>query len=416
MVEKIYLYIHVIALVVLGIATMITGETYGGATDVHFSAITIGVLFLVYLYTYFIMYMFYRKTKDNLPSIKHFPKITVDKNRLHIFYFISLLISFIGVTIFKIGIVDNIQPDIKFSFLFNLIKFNEFFPIYYIAARDEKKPIYWLNIIFYMIIRTLQGWSGWIIMIFFMELLFILKKDNFLVKTIKKLKSFILSIGAILGGTMVYYLFIPLRESIRHGGSYQWFKMSFFDAIVRLVERLSNFPVFTSAWQNIEDIIRCYQSQNIFLSEFRTIFAPLLPSFIMKNKEMRSMGNLVQQAMWPTLTNGTSTGMGFSAYWYSLFRCSFWDFIFTLAIFIIGFYISCSLLKAFNNEDNDMRILYFMLLMQIASGSTVAHMVGYGYPAALYLIFFMILFGVIKLEFDEVIKSKFKFIKRRTNK
>lgn len=194
----------------------------------------------------------------------------------------------------------------------------------------------------------------------------------------------------------MYWLLIPLREAIRYGGKMEYYTITFWESMRRLVERLNNFPVYTSAWQNAETIAAFYHKQSILLAEFKSMFAPVVPSFLMPNKDIRVLGNLVQQAMWPTLENGTSTGFGFLMYWYTLLKCDFVDFMVCAITFIIGSIVTCAILKAFDNKDHDMRILWFIYLVSVAGGSSLSQLFGYGYLAALYLVVIMLLCGVIK--------------------
>lgn len=376
---------------------MITGETYGEAINVTISTLGIFILLVIYLLTYVMIYQFYKKTKYNMPRIKYFPVFKINRKRMHVFIFICLFICTLGTVCFDIGKVNG-TVTITYSVLFNLIKVNEFFPIYYIIARDEKKKIYWINIVLYCVMKTLQGWSGWIFIVAILELFLRLKKDRGWLKRIFSIFRTKLMAGiGIVAGALLYYYASPFKNSVRYGMNVKYFRLTLWESFTVLIERFCNFGVYTSAWQNVREIIRCYNAQGIFLSEFKTIFTPLLPSFLMTNKDIRGMGNLVQQAMWPTLKNGTSTGYGFLAYWYTLFRCSIIDFIICALMFIFCFLLTCSILKAFDNEDHDIRILYFMLLVSIANGSSLSQLIGYGYIASLYLIVFMFLFGVIKV-------------------
>lgn len=397
MVESFYLAIYVISLLIIGIATMITGDTYGEAINVHIGAAGIFVLLVVYLLTYILINQFYKKTRYDMPRIKGFPKFEINREKIHSFIFICLVICTVGTVMFDIGRVKGTVVTVL-SPLFSMIKVTEFFPIYYIIAREEKKKLYWINIVLYCVMRTMQGWSGWIMTIAVLELFMRLKKNRGWLKNIfRTFKAKVLSVVGIVAGGFIYYFAYPYKNAVRYETSAELFKITIWESFTKLIERFCNFAVFTSVWQNIDDIISCYKKQGIFLSEFKIIFSPILPSFIMRNKDIRGIGNLVQQAMWPTLENGTSTGCGFLAYWYSLFRCSFLDFVVCVAMFLFCFLLTCSILNAFDNEGHDVRILYFMFLIGIANGSSLSNLIGYGYIASLYLILFMFLFGAIRV-------------------
>lgn len=396
MAEILYFSIYVISLIIIGIATMVTGKTFGEAENVNIDATGIFILLLVYLLTYAFFYSYYKKTENNIICIKKFPKFVFNKKRIHTFYFVCLLISFWGTSMFGVGKL-HAEVTTSFGFLFNIIKFSEFFPIYYVAAREKNKRLYWINILIYCILRTTQGWIGWIMQIAIMELFFRCKERGWIRRIVKLFRAKFLAMFGILFGTGLYYYVLPLKNVIRNGGKISDYSMSLFETFMALIERFCNFAVFTSAWQNASEIKNKYHVQNIALSEFKTLFIPLVPSFIMKNKEIRSLGNIVQWAMWPTLANRTSTGYGFLMYWYTLFRCSLGDFIICVIIFAFLFLLTCSILKGFDNEDHDIKILYFIFLIDIANGSPIVSIFSYGYIGALYLIVLMVLLGVIKL-------------------
>lgn len=405
MIEVFYLFIYVFSLLLIGVATLVTGETYGEAINVHLDRFTLCILLILYLLTYVLTYWIYRRTQNNFIHIR-VPKFKINKKRIHIFFFCCLIISAIGTMIFGVGKLEAVVTT-NFGFLFNLIKFSEFFPIYYVVARDEKKKLYWINIVLFCLIRTIQGWSGWIMTVAVLELFFQEKKHGLIGKLFRLFKAKIMSLAAIVFGGLTYYYISPLKNAIRYNISMKWFRLTFFESFTALVERFCNFAVYTSAWQNVRGMTLMYNMQGIELAEFKSIFIPLVPSVLMPNKNIRSMGNIVQQAMWPTLENGTSTGYGFWMYWYTLFRCDFVDFIVTFITFIVGCLLTFSILKSFDNEDHDCRILYFMFLVSIANGTGVSQLFGYGYLASIYLIVPMVLFGVIK-----IVHTKMSFERR----
>lgn len=397
MVEIFYLSIYVISLLIIGIATIVTGETYGEATNIHLNGFCIFILLIAYLFTYILFYWFYNKTKNKMPSILGFPRFAVNNKRMHKFYLICLIISFIGTVLFGVGKLGD-EVTTSLSFLFNLIKYYEFFPIYYVAARDKNKKLYWINILLFCVLRTMQGWTSWILQIAVLELFFRCKEKGWIRKIFKLFRSKILAALGIICGAGMYYYVSPLKNMIREGGNISNYRLSFIESFLALIERFCNFAVYTSAWQNTKEMVKLYKFQNVYLSEFKTLFIPLVPSAIMPNKDIRSLGNIVQWAIWSGLPNNTSTGYGFFMYWYTLFRCSFVDFIVSISVSFFLFLLTCSILKAFDNDEHDMKIVYFMFLLSIVNGSPIVQVFSYGFIGAIYLILFMFLFGVIKLK------------------
>ncbi len=397
MTERFYLYIYVFSLLAIGAATIITGNTYGEAGEIRLGAFPIALLLLVYLFAFAAAYYYYKRTWKRMPCFRGFPKLDIDRKRIHWFYLICLVISLLGLVLFDNGRVMGTSST-RFSFLFNLIKYSEFFPIYYVAARDTKKKLYWVNILLYCLVRTLCGWTSWILTVGMLEVFFRVKDRGWLRRTFRAMKSGMIAVAGIACGSLAYFFLFPLKNAVRYTTHIKYFRLTVWESLVALVERFCNFATCLSAWQDRQAIADLYQKQGIFLSEFKTIFSPLVPSFIMRNKDIRGMGNIVLWAVYPNMGNGSGTGYGFLMYWYTLFRCSIADFIACAAIAVVSFLLICTLLKAFDNEAHDMRILYFILLIDLARGSPVSQWIGYGYIASLYLIVFMIFLGVIKMK------------------
>ena len=231
MIEIFYLSIYVFSLLIIGFATIITGGTYGEAIDVNINNIGISILLLVYLSTYIFFYCFYKKTQNNMLRIKKFPIFVINRRLIHGFYFICLLISFIGTYNYGVGKLEA-EVTTNLGFLFNLIKFNEFFPIYYVAAREKNKNLYWINILFFCILRTTQGWTSWIMQIAVLELFFRCKEKGWIRRIFKLFKSKILAALGILCGTGLYYYVSPLKNVIREGGNLSHYKISLFETFM----------------------------------------------------------------------------------------------------------------------------------------------------------------------------------------
>lgn len=397
MVEKFYLSIYIICTLMIGIATIITSETYGEAVNVNLDTRIIFLLLAAYIFTYLAFYCFYKQTKEHIPSIIGNIKLELHQGRIHIFFFIMLLLKIIGVLLFGIGRLYA-EVTTNYSFVFTILKVEEFFPIYYVMARNKKKKMYWINILLFCIVRILQGWSAWVMTIAILELYFKIKEGNYIYKTFKMCNIQILAVFALLIGTIIYNYLRPLKYYIRYGGDISFYTTTIEDTFIALIARFSNFPVFTAAWQNTEIMVRLYQLENIFLSEFRSLFNPLLPSFITGPKDFRTMGNIVQWAQWDDFGLGSSTGYGFFMYWYTLFHCHIIDFIACTSAFIVLFFLTCSILRAFDNKNHDIKILYFMFLIKIAEGTQIQQLFSYGYIGSFYLMIIMWMLGVLKIK------------------
>ena len=332
-----------------------------------------------------------------------FPEFRFNTKRIHKFIFLVLLIKIYGSLILKVGVV-NATVNSSISFVFSMLKIEEFFPIYYVIARDKKRKLYWINIVLYSLLNLVQGWTGFILTIGFIELYFAIKAN----KINEKWKTF-MPLGVpmiLLFGAGIYKFAYPFKWVIRYGGKFSYYRVTFFQSLNKLVERLSNFPLQIIACQNEDTIIDYYRASEKILPEIQCMLRPLVPSFLMPDKDIRPINNLIIKSIYSKLNNKTGSGFGIVMYCKILSKANIMDFFVYIFLLILIFVFISSILKGFDNEENDISIIYYMLLTKLCMSASLEQVFSFGYFGALYMLAIMIFFRVIEVKIYK--KRKYK--------
>lgn len=401
-VEKVILSIYLLPLILIGLATIINNVSYGEAAGLtlQLERPELLLILIIYISVYLLMYLFYKKTCTAIPCIAHFPKMDINTRKIHIFIFFLLIVQIIFTKITGNGVTFSDESNYHSSVwtaMFNALNIVSFFPIYYVMAREKKRKLYWINIILFCALRLIQGWSAFLMEFAIYELFFFWKESRDARKQmIRRLPGWLYSVIAICLGGTAYKIIWPIKNGIRYSAASKYFQVSLGEAILKLTSRLTNFPVTVAAIQETSKMKMLYMSQNHFWGELAQFFYPLVPGGLM-DKSTRPFGNIVLQTFYPDITNTTGTGLGIFTYMYILIRTHFALFIVWTAAFLFLFLVTTSIIAAFNNKDNDGRLLYYMLLIKCVVSGELATVFSYGIIGAMYLIILLILTGEIKL-------------------
>lgn len=395
MTEKLYLYVYILCATILGVATILTGKSYGETNQVQLDSIIVVLLLIIYILAYLLLYHFYYKTQFTIPHIKGFPKFYFTQ-KIHVLVFSALMFKLFGLLAFNIGSSER-NVTTLFSILFNLVKIEEFFPIYYVVSRKTNNKFYWFNLLVFAVLRILQGWTGWILTITILELFLQENEYKGVYIFLSRHSKALLASIAIISGGLIYYFAYPLKNYIRFGGNINYYSLSIEGAVYQLVSRMTSFPVFTAMIQYGKKTIQLYRTQGVFLCEFKSLFRPLIPAFIFRNKDFRVITNLILQAQWPNISNETGTNIGLAGYWILLLRCDVADFVFCLAITLGVLLLIFSIFDAFDDGSHNVRILYFLQIMAFGLGGSLEATLSNGYFGAFYMLLILIIFGGVKI-------------------
>lgn len=400
---KIYMKLYIYAGILMGLAEVIRYESLGEAAGMPLHTDRLDMILLLILQTasLAVIYPLFLAGKDRGVRLKGLSdyRFEINDKRVHTVTFLILAAELIFTLRTGNAVIGRVVTS-RLSFLFNMIKISAWMPLYYVCARDTKKPLYWCNVLLYLMYEFLCGWSGQIIQLVFFEL-FLFVKHGKALRMLKSLFQFssLLTAAAFVAGSFLYSYVFSLKNSIRYSvpfGSIE--PLGFVEGAKQLLSRFTNYPITVAAFQNHERIAQLYRLQNKPFWELESILSPLVPRFLMPNKEYRPLGNLVKQAIWEDNPKGTGTGYNFFMYWANIFECNLGCFVAGIAVFAVLAYISKQVIFAFDNGSKDTELLYFFFLFGIMSETGLSRIFGYGYISLIYTIPFLIVTGAVKIK------------------
>lgn len=400
---RIYRSIYVIATLIIGIMTIVTKKMYGEGVGVTLNldtltlilllAINVGMLLLIIP-----VFNVLKKIRILTDVSYGSHRLVCNQRKIHQFITFILLIQIIFTLRTGNGVVGNTSQasGTILSYVFNVLKINAFMPIYYVAARDTKKKLYWINILLWLIYTILCGWSSYILTIIFLEFFLRAKyKQSSYNQNLLYKSSVLVAVAATLIGGFLYKYLFAIKNTIRYG--FNVAPLSYGEGLSNLISRFSQFPLSIVAWQNNDKIVSLYRSQDISCVDIRAIFRSLVPGSLM-NKNFRTTNNLIIQSMYPDVSNTTSSDYALPLFWMNLIHSSFPDFVVYLLATIILFAITKKIIYWFDDGSGDVDILLFFFIFNFMNGNPPESLFGYGYIGLIYFIPIMILLGVIKVE------------------
>lgn len=397
---KIYTFLYIIAAAIIGIIVIETMQNTGEASvlPVRLDRINIIFLLILHLLTLAVIFPFYKATKNiNLYEKKRGKfQFTFRKKWLHRFVLAILLVQ----TIYVIqagygnagGNFNNTRPCL--TMVLNLMKISSFFPIYFVCAR-EKKFIYWCNTFLFLGMRILQGWSGEILSIIFIEAYLFLKYHRININLEKLLKhALALSSLAIMSGAILYKIVYPLKNYFRGWG---FLGISYYEGLRNLVLRLTSFPIDIVAVQNNQEIATLYQVQGMRYAEIISVFRSLVPNAIFKNKDFSILNAIIMQTIYPDMTGGTSSNYNPFLYAYNLLSADIRGFFIYFIFSIVFFIITKKLLQCLDDGSKDVNILYFIFVFQCFTNGSLEVIYAYGYLGSIYILVLLLIFGIMRV-------------------
>lgn len=400
---KIYCKLNIYAAITIGTIEIVNyvsmGEVKG--LNLQLGRFELFLLLIIQIVMLGLSYPAFLKTKDRTLKIHRGSsyRLEINYKAMHRFMLLLLLANILFTASTGNATLGR-EVTSKVSFIFNIIQVRPLFLIYYVCVRQTKKTVYWINIVLYMVFRFMCGWSGHILTIVFLEAFLRIKYHKIQVNLRWLLKmNGILVVSAFFVGSWMYCFVYPFKNSIRYGYSIGSIPpLSFSAGVEALLSRFTNYPVTVAAVQNHNLIASLYQEQGKLLWEVESIFSPLLPRFIMPNKEFRGLNNIVKWTVFPGMDRTTGSGYNVLVYWANIFECSMGCFLVAIITLIVLFMISKKIIYLFDNGSKDVEILYFMLLYTVFSGSNLSSIFGYGYIPLLYTIPIMVILGIVKVK------------------
>lgn len=373
-----------------------TGIGVGGAEDLRLtvSSMEIFILLLITILIFLFGYLFYVKTR-RIKGIFLFPKLSVNTKKFNSFFLIIVLANIIFLLSTGVGVVGGSATS-SYSWIFSALSIEQLFPFYYLLCREDKGKLFWGNVILFSLFRILQGWTSFLLTIAIFEMFFFFKRHK-LSKLTQISIIFNLPLLFILIGGKVYQYAYVLKNQIRYDIT---FYLSYIDGTIKFVERISNFPMAVTAYQNLNLIKVLYLSETLPIKEVLSIFRPLIPSFLMSYKEFRPINNVVVQSIYSTVSEATSTGIGLPMYITSLFYTDLASGLIWLFLIFFLFITIRSIMLSVERYPGQLDILYFLLILSVISNGSIEMVFSYGYIKLIYFIPFLLFFKVIKRKFS----------------
>lgn len=402
--EKIYIIFYLIPLLYTGFMSLMNKKFYGEAKYATLTIDRVEIVFLLFLniFAFTLMILFYKKTKGNIPHFKRMPLIRFDNQKMSKIILIILIIQIPFTLITGSGVINNTTNNTGILLtLINILNVKSIFYIYFVICREDGSltKLMIINTSLYVAFQIIQGWTSCIFDLTIIQLFIMAKYGKF--KKYKKLFSSPISLYSIffIVGSFFYKFMSPLKTYIRDGKilNLSYYSITFFEAIQKLFERFTNFSIVLLAYQNSSKISHLIDQQNVEFSEILAFFRPLVPSFLLTNKNFRTLNNLVLNAVYANLTASTGTGFCSLLYAKILFQNNVLVGLVWLLSFVFLFFVTLSIYYAVDNKNHDANILYLMFLVLVVNNGSLEIVFSYGVIGGIYLIVLIYLFGGFKI-------------------
>lgn len=284
-------------------------------------SISLIFIYLHSLFYYFLGILLFFFIQNRKYNFNYFVKYKF--NRFTYVLIIGFLFQIFFAFKFKIGSAGG-HSGSKFSMFMNLLSLDGFFYVYYFIFRDKISKRFVFIVLIYCALKIIQGWSGFVLMLFFAELYY--RYTN------KKINSlfFLLIPIFIFVGALLYQHMYPLKTFIRIG---EYVKISYLEALVKLVTRISCYSNSCVAYEKLDELINLNNSFSREHAELLYYFNPILPSFVY-DKSFHPLNSLLLKARFSE-AGFSNFDLG-SIYYLLLWKISKLDFILYFTIVILN--------------------------------------------------------------------------------
>ena len=210
----------------------------------------------------------------------------------------------------------------------NLINIELFFPIYYLVFRKDINKRFTFVVIIYCLLKVIQGWTGFILSLFFMEL--------FYRCTNKKLSIYfilLLPLIFLIGGFLYKYMY-PLKTYIR---LHEFKNISYGEALIKLVSRISAFSNSCCAYENQNQMLKLNRMYSRDYAELLYFFNPIVPGGLY-DKSFKPFNMLLLKAAISNTAGFSNFDLG-ATYYHLLFKSSIFQYLYYFIILIVNAFI-----------------------------------------------------------------------------
>jgi hypothetical protein len=338
-------------------------------------------------------YIFFRNTKNKRVKIKQ-RQLIVSSEKLNIFFFLLVIINIIFFIETSVGLVGG-ESESKYSTVFAVLRVEVVFMLFYPFCRKSKKMrfLFWASVILYSVLSLMKGWSGFLLLIVFFELHFFFKDRKINLRKQLVIITIIPLFVFIVGG-IAYQKVYPYKMDVR---GFMVPEPKLYEAVDKLVSRLSFFPISVGTYEKHNEMERLYHEDGVAFKELKGSLRQLVPRFIMKEKDFRSLNNNSKQAVMPSLSASTSNNFGFVMYGITLFSISFLEGSLWLMITGAMVFATKATFDLLEQYPGQLDILYFFMLAGVYNNASLETAFGNSYGYLVFIIPVLFILGIIKV-------------------
>jgi hypothetical protein len=391
-IEFVYFSLVIVALSLSLVRIISTGHV-GGEFEEFELTISLKEVFFIYavnvtfLLIGFHLYFYYIKKKIKKTYFLKFRERSAAK-----VIFILLIAQIIFTIKTGVGVVGSVSESV-YSFIFVLISPVPVFYIYYFLARRTLSKLFFCNVALFSLLQLIQGWSSFIMLLFFCELYF--RFENNPSRYLKIIcKAYIFIPFFFIVGALVYKVVLPIKNEVRGSGGAA---VTYSESMFALSSRLSFLSASLAAYQNVKEVKAEHEREYIELREAKSLFRPLLPTVIMGEKDFRSFNNIYIQTYYEGLNKYTGAGVGVPTFLYMLYMVDGVEFISYILLFLILIVVVRLFFSMLEQFPGQLNFIFYVFLMRLYVGGSLEVGFAYGVLNGVYFIGLLILFRVLLL-------------------
>ncbi len=392
-----YLTLIILCLLVSYVQVVSTNINAGEFSSFSINAAPEELLFIVLMnmFVFFIFYGIYILLSRRGVYFSKILRFRLHQHKLNIIFMFILIIQLLFLLSTGVGrlLSDAAHP---LSPVLSLFFPDAFFPVYYIINRTKingsKNKVFYLNVILYSSLKLMQGWSGFILIIAFLELYHQTKYIKLKFRYI--CISTLIPLLILSAGGLVYKYVYQFKNDIRGTPVSE---ITYSQGVSLLASRLSMLPVSIAAYDRMDDVASIFNRDPIFMKEVVALGRPVLPRFIMPNKEFRPLNNHVLEAYYPEIGDKTSANMGFYMYLTALVAADFIQAAFYIVVLIFMIFLAKVFFSTIEIYRGQLNFIFFILLIDVANIASLEVVFGYGFIKVIPLFLLCWIFGGFKI-------------------
>lgn len=392
-----YISIYSIALWVNVIGCMTTGYFSGDLNGIKIELDNSQLLLIAFInqLIIFISYPLFKFFTSREITIGNY-FIEINKKRFSIFMLVILVIHIIYFKITGVGLVFG-HATSPYSPLFSLIGPSGIFYFYYLFVRNGGGRIFALNVVLYSCLELMKGWSSFILILAFFELYFFIEryKDSKFMK-MPFLFSLIIPVLLLVVGAGAYKYVYILKNEVR--GIYLHDKsISYFGALEKLTSRLTYYSASAGIYSRLNTVVNISKKEDEF-AEIKGFFRPIVPKFIMPNKDFKVISNTAMLAFFSDYPPNSGIDMGSLMYYWVLYEARPASAIFVAITSIICLIVLICFYRVISNNQESVNFLIFLMIFSMLYTTDLEVIFSGLYLKSLLFIPFLLFLGILHIK------------------